>query len=166
MFSSCYLYTIKAPSFGHAAQGSSGYPLQDQLPGPPVQYQFSNGVLVPSYAVPMQPGPALPSSPSSMRPPMSHMFNPFSQQARQAALSGPPPPPSYAASPLAQAAPSRLMDRSGAGYTASSRKGHQGNDASNQECHFKPGNCCGPDKSSCCCARPVHRPAVYLKVLL
>lgn len=113
----------------------------------------------------MQPGLALPSSPSSMRPSMSHMFNPFSQQARPAALSGPPPPPSYAANPLAQAAPSRPMDRSGAGYMASSRRGHQGNDSTNQRCHLKPSDCCGPGTSSCYFAMPIHSTVAYWKVL-
>ena len=137
------LYTSLTCVVGHAAQGSLGYPVQNQPPGPAVQYHFSNGVLVPSYAVPMPPAPALPSSPASMRPSMSHMFNQFSKQARPAARSGPlAPPQGHTANPLAQAPPSRPLDTNGAGYMANSRKGHQGYAPSSREFPLKPGSCC------------------------
>ena len=137
------LPALHSISVGHAAQGALGCPIQNQLPGPAVQYQFSNGVLVPSYAAPMVPAPAIPSSPASMRPSMSHMFNQFSQQARPAARSGPlAPPQGYATNHAAQAPPSKPLDRSGAGYMASSRKGHQGYAPSSQEFPLKPGDSC------------------------
>lgn len=76
---------------------------------------------------------------------MSHMFNQLSQQARSGPMPGPPPPPpqGHMANPHTQAMP---LDRSGAGYMASSRKGHQGYAPSSREFPLKPGNallaCC------------------------
>ena len=132
-----YIVTL---AFCHAAQGSLGYPGQDQFQGPPIQYQFSNGVLVPNYAVPMPPT-ALPSSPASMCPSLSHMFDQLGQQAGSGPMPGPPPPPPqrHMANPHAQAVAGGSLDRTGAGYMASMRKGHQGYASSSGEFPLKPG---------------------------
>ena len=141
--SSAMFDTSVTSTVGHAAQGPLGSPIQNQLPGPAVQYHFSNGVLVPSYAVPMPPAPALPSSPASISPSMSHMFNQFSQQARPAARPSPlAAPQGYAANPPARPPPNMPLERSGAGYMVSSRKGHQGYAPSSRNFPLKPGDCC------------------------
>ncbi len=101
------------------------FQMQRQTPGGTVQYQLSNGRLIPNFSLQQQLGPSMAPGSPTVRPSISHLFHAQNQLSQQ---SRPPVRPNQqtllhpSAQLPAQTGLSQSSNRTGAGYMPGSRR--------------------------------------------
>jgi len=102
-----------------------GLPLQmqRQTPGGTVQYQLSNGRLIPNFSLPHQLGPSMAPASPTVRPSITHLFHAQNQLSQQSRPPVRPNQQNFPSSQLpAQAGSSQSLSRTGAGFMPGSRR--------------------------------------------